>query len=365
MSMDIIDRARKYMEACPDAVGGQGGHATTFGVACALVWGFGLNEQSAMGLMMEYNQRCLPKWTERELLHKITSALGARHEKPRGWMAKGNAEEGPIYVAPKKREKLAYVPKVLESVQRRDWNCDLAWLRERSAMDPHGVECGAFIDGLYEQHEAVMVFTSMRSRGDYMRYKRGWYALGKDPQMRAQRVAKGPMGSREGCVMMIQPVDGRWHPVQGSNPPRLSRRTRESVTSYRYMLWESDEAPVMLWLNAIAQVRLPIVAITSSGGRSLHALVRVDAASYDAWTSMRSAARDVMTQLGFDPQALSNPTAAMRMPNTMREGKNKDGRFVPFPNGAARQRLLYYHPRAALGECIGEMPVRTWGEVVS
>ena len=93
------------------------------------------------------------------------------------------------------------------------------------------------------------------------------------------------------------PVDGQWHPVEMSNPPRMSRRTRQSVVAYRYMLWESDEAPEALWVNALAQVRLPIVAITSSGGRSLHALVRVNARGYEEWTAMRNAAKAVMTKL--------------------------------------------------------------------
>jgi hypothetical protein len=228
-------------------------------------------------------------------------------------------------------------------------------------VDPWTVDTGDFIDAIYAPTEMVMCFTSMRSMGDYMRYKGAWFALGKDPQVKAQRVKDGPRGSREGCVMMIQPVDGKWHAVQGTTPPRLSRRTIQSVAAFRFMLWESDEAPEAMWLNAIAQVRLPIVAITSSAGRSLHALVRVDARDYDEWSAMRTAARDVMTMLGFDPQSLSNPTAAMRMPNTMREGKMKEGRFVPFEHGAKKQRLLYFNPSATInGGCIGEEAVRAW-----
>ena len=358
---DIIGRARKYVAACPPAIAGSGGHGVTFSVACALVHGFALNEVEAMALMQEYNQACVPHWTERDLLHKVQSAARASHAKPRGWMVDGSRDENaPIYVPAKKKEKVVFDAKVLEAVQRKDWVCDEAWLRARSAVDPLPVETGAFIDALYAPEEMVMCFTSMRSMGDYMRWKGAWFALGKDPQAKGQRVARGPVGSREGCVMMIQPVDGKWHAVAGSNPPRLSRRTVQSVASYRFMLWESDDAPERLWLNALAQVRLPIVAITSSAGRSLHALVRVEARSYDAWTAMRTAARDTMTLLGVDPQSLSNPTAAMRMPNTMREGKMKDGRFVPFEQGARKQRLLYFNPGAKGDGCIGEEGVRVW-----
>jgi hypothetical protein len=359
---DIIGRARKYVAACPPAIAGSGGHGTTFGVACALVHGFALNEVDAMMLMQEYNQACAPHWTERDLLHKIQSAARAAHSKPRGWMVDGSSDENaPVYVPAKKKEKLLYDAEILKKVQCADWTCDHAWLRARSSVDPWTVDTGDFIDAIYTPQDLVMCFTSMRSMGDYMRYKGAWFALGKDPQVKAQRVKDGPRGSREGCVMMIQPVDGKWHAVQGTTPPRLSRRTIQSVAAFRFMLWESDEAPEAMWLNAIAQVRLPIVAITSSAGRSLHALVRVDARDYDEWSAMRTAARDVMTMLGFDPQSLSNPTAAMRMPNTMREGKMKEGRFVPFEHGAKKQRLLYFNPSATInGGCIGEEAVRAW-----
>ena len=130
----------------------------------------------------------------------------------------------------------------------------------------------------------------------------------------------------------------------------------KSVVAWRYMLWESDEAPQDQWLNALAQVRMPVVAITTSAGRSLHALVRVDAGSYDEFTRIRTAARECMTMLGFDPQSLSNPTAAMRLPNTWREGKMKDGQFVPFDLGARKQRLVYFNPSAKAGECLGDRP---------
>lgn len=358
---DIIGRARKYVAACPPAIAGSGGHGVTFSVACALVHGFALNEVDAMALMQEYNQTCSPHWTERDLLHKIHSAARASHAKSRGWMVDGSSDEhAPVYV-PAKKGKLIYDAEILKKVQCIDWTCDHAWLRARSSVDPMTVATGDFIDALYAPGECVMCFTSMRSMGDYMRYKGGWFALGKDPQVKAQRVKEGPRGSREGCVMMIQPVDGRWHAVQGTSPPRLSRRTMQSVTAFRYMLWESDEAPAALWLNAIAQVRLPIVAITTSAGRSLHALVRVDARDYEEWTAMRSAARETMTLLGFDPQSLSNPTAAMRLPNAMREGKMKEGKFVPFDQGARKQRLIYFNPTASMnGGCIGEEAIRSW-----
>lgn len=371
MTMTILERARRYVDSCPAAVSGAGGHGATFRVACALVHGFALGEGEALAVMMEFNQRCLPKWSEHDLRHKLNSAARCSHTNPRGWMVDG-ADQGaaPVWVAPMKREKIVFNAEILKKVQNVQWTCDHAWLRARSARDPWSVSCGEFIDALYAPGECVMCFTSMRSRGDYMRFKGRWFALGRVPEVRAQRVKEGPLGSKEGCVMMIQPVDGKWHPKNADN--ELSRRTLKSVTDYRYMLWESDDAPEALWLNAIAQVRLPIVAITTSAGRSLHALVRVNARSYDEWVQMRGKAPSaraegtglmgLLTMFGFDPQSLSNPTAAMRMPNVMREGKMKDGKLIPFEQGPRKQRLVYFNPEAGPGECIGDRVPVVLGE---
>lgn len=355
--MELIERVRRFVAGCPDAVSGSGGHATTFRVVNAIFWGFGgskgLPESECWTVLGEYNARLAEKWCDRDLQHKVRSVFRSPQRHPQGYLVDGTGgPERPIYVPAVKKEKVKFDAGKLEKIQRPEWQCDFAWLRARSAFDPMQVECGAFIDALYGRDERVMCFTSMRSVGDYMRWRGAWFGLGKSPDHKAQRVMNGPQRSREGCVMMIQPCDGKWHALSGKT--NLSRRTMKSVAAWRYMLWESDEAPQEQWLNALAQVRMPVVAITTSAGRSLHALVRVDAESYDEFTRIRVAARECMTELGFDPQSLSNPTAAMRLPNTWREGKMKDGQLMSFPNGARKQCLVYFNPEARSGECIGD-----------
>lgn len=58
----------------PPAVSGQGGHNTTFRVACVLVLGFALSDSEAMSVLAEWNQGCQPAWSEHELQHKVKSA---------------------------------------------------------------------------------------------------------------------------------------------------------------------------------------------------------------------------------------------------------------------------------------------------
>lgn len=77
--MSALDRAALYLSKMPVAVSGQSGHATTFKAASALVWGFDLDPEEALPLLMQWNQGCQPPWTERDLRHKLRSAKSTPH----------------------------------------------------------------------------------------------------------------------------------------------------------------------------------------------------------------------------------------------------------------------------------------------
>lgn len=83
---DLIDRARRYLAACDPAISGQGGHNTTLHAAHSLVVGYGFDDATALGLLLsDYNPRCVPPWTEKELRHKLESAR-ANPQKPVGYL---------------------------------------------------------------------------------------------------------------------------------------------------------------------------------------------------------------------------------------------------------------------------------------
>ena len=71
---NVVERARRYLVALPPAVSGQNGDVTTFRVCCRLVRGFLLSDDDALTLIREWNSRCEPPWTERELVDKIRRA---------------------------------------------------------------------------------------------------------------------------------------------------------------------------------------------------------------------------------------------------------------------------------------------------
>lgn len=88
----VVERARVYVSKLPPAVSGQGGHAQTYRAACVLARGFGLPEGDCMNLIREYSARCVPPWSEKELAHKVKSAMAEggnlnylRNAKPAHW----------------------------------------------------------------------------------------------------------------------------------------------------------------------------------------------------------------------------------------------------------------------------------------
>ncbi len=74
VGLDRVERARRYLAALPPAISGQHGDLHTFRVCCRLVRGFALGDRDALTLLHEWNARCEPPWSERELLDKVRRA---------------------------------------------------------------------------------------------------------------------------------------------------------------------------------------------------------------------------------------------------------------------------------------------------
>lgn len=86
-STDIEQRAIAYLASMPAAIAGANGHSQTFAAATSLVHGFGIEPDRAFSILQtEYNPRCQPPWSDRELQHKVNQAATKPHERPFGWL---------------------------------------------------------------------------------------------------------------------------------------------------------------------------------------------------------------------------------------------------------------------------------------
>ncbi len=78
-----VERARAFLRRVDPAVAGQQGDLQTFRVCCRIVRGFDLSDDEAVHALSEWNARCEPPWSERELRQKVTNARRYGHE-PQG-----------------------------------------------------------------------------------------------------------------------------------------------------------------------------------------------------------------------------------------------------------------------------------------
>src|SRR6056297_171376 len=87
VATDVESRAIAYLSAMPPAIAGSNGHSQTFAAATVLVHGFGIEPDRALAILQtEYNPRCVPPWSDRELQHKINQAATKSHDRPFGWL---------------------------------------------------------------------------------------------------------------------------------------------------------------------------------------------------------------------------------------------------------------------------------------
>ena len=124
----------------------------------------------------------------------------------------------------------------------------------------------------------------------------------------------------------IAPVMGDWEPQAGAwirfNPFDDSGSYKdENITAYRYALAESDSLPIEEQYRILRESKLPIAALVESGGKSLHAVFRVDAKDKFEYASRVRDAYASLNTFGFlvDPQN-RNPSRLSRMPGVTRNG---------------------------------------------
>ena len=121
---------------------------------------------------------------------------------------------------------------------------------------------------------------------------------------------------------------GDWKPEVGGwirfNPLDGEGVKNENVTKFKYALVESDTLPIAEQDILFRKLELPIAALVHSGGKSLHAIVRVDAENYEEYRKRVEFLYDFMEKQGvpIDKQN-RNPSRLSRMPGLTRNGNRQ------------------------------------------
>jgi len=124
-SDERVKRAAAYLAKIPGAVNGSGGHTQTFNTVAHVMIGFDLSESDTLDLITnDYNPRCDPPWSEREINHKIRS-VSEQCKRQRGYLL----QDRPRIVST--QHAAEYAPKVSEDLDV-DWMSKLLTKKDRS-----------------------------------------------------------------------------------------------------------------------------------------------------------------------------------------------------------------------------------------
>lgn len=110
----------------------------------------------------------------------------------------------------------------------------------------------------------------------------------------------------------------RFNPLDGKGV------TNKNVTDYRYALVESDSMPLERQNAVIRELELPVAVMVYTGGKSIHAIVKIDAPNYDEYRKRVDYLYSVCRKNGLDiDKSCRNPSRLSRMPGVMRNGKKQ------------------------------------------
>ncbi|WP_288992414.1 AAA family ATPase [uncultured Veillonella sp.] len=259
---------------------------------------------------------CAAKWESfgRYTGKLVTGATITQMAKENGWTSKHKFENN---------EALSFDSMVLATTPEQYQVVDKNWIEESDVHIPKSYPLEQ------RKQDIVTYLTTLFEPEEYVGYVVNTFALpdGKQsPTMgnysrTVQQILDGINGTTQ-----LENVFGTFNKEMGAwirfNPIDGKGVKNDNVTAFRYMLLESDNMSLGKQKAILEQLELPIAAMVFSGGKSIHAIVKVDAYSYEEYRKRVDFIYSIAQKNGFKPDKKNrNPSRLSRMPGVMRDGK--------------------------------------------
>ena len=259
---------------------------------------------------------CAAKWESfgRYTGKLVTGATITQMAKENGWTLKRKLENN---------EALSFDSMVLATTPEQYQVVDNNWIEESDVTIPKSYP-------LEQRKRDILTYlTTLFEPEEYVGYVVNTFTLpdGKQsPTMgnysrTVQQIIDGINGTTQ-----LENVFGSFNKEMGAwirfNPIDGKGVKNDNVTAFRYMLLESDNMSLGKQKAILEQLELPIAAMVFSGGKSIHAIVKVDAYSYEEYRKRVDFIYSIAQKNGFKPDKKNrNPSRLSRMPGVMRDGK--------------------------------------------
>lgn len=199
---------------------------------------------------------------------------------------------------------------------------DPRWVEEQELHLPDTWEPAQqlkrYLQALFEPDEYVAYVTESFMAADRRRPAKGCWDRTAGQLIEELDACGGDVGKVMGDC---DPEIGAWicfNPVDGTG------RKDANITSYRYALVECDNMEPGKQLAAIHQMELPCAALVYSGGKSVHAIVRVNAPDYAEYRKRVDHLYAICQKNGLTlDQQNRNPSRLSRMPGILRAGQKQ------------------------------------------
>ena len=200
---------------------------------------------------------------------------------------------------------------------------DQNWLKLEEVPGPPAIWSPAdqvkrYLRALFEPTEFVGISTETYKTEDGFKPTKGQYGRTQE-QIIADLdkygddlgLSIGDTNPEAGAWVRFNPLDGKG--ISDTN-----------VTSYRYALIESDSMPIDKQYATLKEMQLPIRILVHSGKKSLHAIVSVEAASYDEYRKRVDYLYKICQESGLQVDRQNrNPSRLSRLPGVIRDGKKQ------------------------------------------
>ena len=200
---------------------------------------------------------------------------------------------------------------------------DTRWLEGRELTEPGDkwdpvADLIKYIETLFQMDEFVGTVTGVYQNEDGKYFpQKGDYSqtageiLKKLKKSRDIGAVIGDPNTEAGAWIRFNPLDG-----QGCK--------NENVTDFRFALVESDTMEIEKQNAILRELELPIACLVHSGKKSLHAIVRIDAGSYEEYRSRVDFLYNICKKNGLQIDTQNrNPSRLSRMPGVVRNGRKQ------------------------------------------
>lgn len=176
-----------------------------------------------------------------------------------------------------------------------------------------------YLETLFDVNENVgYVVKSYEKDGKYIPADKGNYDRTAGQLIELLSKCNGDIGSVLGDYNTNAGAWIRFNPVDGKGV------RNDNVTEFRYALVESDSTDIERQNAIIRELELPVAVLMYSGKKSVHAIVRIDAGSYDEYRKRVDYLYSVCQKNGLEIDKQNrNPSRLSRLPGVQRGDKKQ------------------------------------------